>query len=288
MRTQEIKECFMPDYRTVTAHGCAIPSIGLGTWTLKDQACAEIVSSALGAGYRHLDTARMYDNEAAVGEGLRASKVARKDVFITTKVWSDDIGDGDLQRSAEASLKRLGLDQVDLLLIHWPNANIPLKDSIKALCETKTRGLTKHIGVSNFPVAMLNEAVALSSEPIVANQCEYHPHLDTTKVIAACRKHDVAFVSYCPLGRGSLGGVIGEPLVKDIAARVNRTPAQVTLRWHVQQGLVAIPRSSNKQRVAENLAVYDFELTPADVAGLAKLARPDGRVVKPATAPKWD
>jgi diketogulonate reductase-like aldo/keto reductase len=278
----------MSDYRTVTAHGCKIPSIGLGTWTLKDQACAEIVTTALASGYRHLDTARMYENEAAVGEGLRASKVARNDVFVTTKVWTDDIADGDLQRSAEASLKRLGLDQVDLLLIHWPNAAIPLKGSIKALCETKRRGLTRHIGVSNFTTALLHEAVALTSEPIAANQCEYHPHLDSSKVIAACKKHGVAFVSYCPLGRGSIGGVIDEPVVKAIAARVKRTPAQVTLRWHVQQGLVAIPRSANKQRVAENLAVYDFELTPGDMAALSKLAKPGGRVVNLAFAPQWD
>lgn len=278
----------MNTLQTITAHGCTIPTIGLGTWTLRDQACAELVSAALTGGYRHLDTARMYDNEVAVGDGLRASKVARAQVFVTTKVWPDDIADGDLQRSAEASLKRLGLDHVDLLLIHWPNAKIPLQSSIKALCETKKRGLAKHIGVSNFTVALLDEAVALSSEPIVANQCEYHPHLDTSKVIAACRKHGVAFVSYTPLGRGAIGGVLDEPVVKTIAARVKRTPAQVTLRWHLQQGIVAIPRSTNKGRVAENLAVYDFELTAADMAALSKLTRADGRVVNLAIAPKWD
>jgi diketogulonate reductase-like aldo/keto reductase len=278
----------MTDHRYVTAQGATIPSIGLGTWTLKDQACVEVVAAALASGYRHLDTARMYDNEAAVGEGLRASKIARQHVFLTTKVWADDIGDGDLQRSAEASLKRLGLDQVDLLLIHWPNAGIPLKASIKALCETKRRGLTKHVGVSNFTVALLNDAVALASEPIAANQCEYHPHLDQLKVIAACRQHGVTFVSYTPLGRATSGGVMEEPVVKAIADRLERTTAQVTLRWHVQQGLVAIPRSSNKARVAENLAVYDFELTPADMTAVGNLARANGRVVNPTTAPKWD
>jgi diketogulonate reductase-like aldo/keto reductase len=278
----------MADLRSVTAHGCTIPAIGLGTWTLKDSTCAEIVASAIRGGYRHIDTARMYDNEAAVGEGLRASGVARDEIFVTTKVWRDDIADGDLQRSAEASLKRLGLDQVDLLLIHWPNAGIPLAGSIKALCETKKRGLASNIGVSNFPVKLLDATMAITSEPIVANQCEYHPHLDATKTIAACKKHGVAFVSYCPLGRGSTGGVIDEPAVKAIADRLKRTAAQVTLRWHLQQGLVAVPRSSNKQRVAENLAVYDFELTPADIAALSKLAKPDGRVVSVAFAPQWD
>ena len=278
----------MKPYEFVTSHGCTIPSIGLGTWTLRDEACSELVTSALASGYRHLDTAKMYDNEAAVGAGLKASGIARHEVFVTTKVWRDDIADDDLQRSAEASLKRLRLDYVDLLLIHWPNDAIPLKASIKALCETKKRGLTRHIGVSNFTTALLYDAVALADEPIVANQCEYHPHLDTSKVIAACKTHGVAFVSYCPLGRGSSGGVIDEPAVKAIAVRLKRTPAQVTLRWHVQQGLVAIPRSSNKERIAQNLTVFDFELTAEDMKSLSSLARANGRVVNPATAPKWD
>ncbi len=278
----------MSDTRTVTVHGATIPTIGLGTWTLKDEEGSKIVAGAIAAGYRHIDTARMYDNETAVGAGIKASRIARKDVFITTKVWKDDIAGGDLQRSADASLKRLGLDQVDLLLIHWPNAEIPLESSIKALCDAKTRGLTKHIGVSNFTTALLDKAVSLATEPLVANQCEYHPHLDQTKVLAACKKHGVAFVSYTPLGRGAIGGVMDEPAVKAIAARIKRTPAQVILRWHLQQGLAAIPRSQNAERVAANLAVYDFELGSADMAALSKLAKPDGRVVNLAFAPQWD
>ena len=278
----------MAGLRTVAAHGATIPAIGFGTWTLKDEAATKLVAGAIAAGYRHIDTARMYDNEAAVGAGIKASKIARNDVFVTTKVWTDDIADGDLQRSAEASLKRLGLDQVDLLLIHWPNAAIPLEGSIKALCETKKRGLTKHIGVSNFTTALLDQAVSLTTEPLVANQCEYHPHLDQTKVIAACKKHGLAFVSYTPLGRGAVGGVMDDPVVVAIAERVKRSAAQVILRWHLQQGLVAIPRSQNAERVAANVAVYDFELSSADMAALAKLAKPDGRVVNLAFAPQWD
>lgn len=272
----------------VASHGAQIPTIGLGTWTLKGGACAEAVASAIADGYRHIDTAKMYDNEDGVGQGLRASKLARHELFVTTKVWKDDIGPGNLQRSAEASLKRLGLDYVDLLLIHWPNADIPLKGSIEALCDAKARGLARHIGVSNFTTKLLFDAIALSSEPIVANQCEYHPHLDQSKVIASCKQHGVAFVSYCPLGRGSVGGVIDEPAVQAMAERLKRTPAQVVLRWHVQQGLVAIPRSSNHRRIADNIRIYDFELAADDMAALSKLARPDGRVVKLAHAPEWD
>ncbi|MCL4767605.1 MAG: aldo/keto reductase [Hyphomicrobiaceae bacterium] len=273
----------------VTAGGAAIPVIGYGTWPLKGEACAQAVATALACGYRHLDTAAMYENEAAVGEGLRASGVARKDVWVTTKVWWEDIAEGALQRSAEASLARLGLDQVDLLLIHWPSKAVPLAQSIRALNDAKRRGLARHIGVSNFPSRMLEEAVALSDAALVANQCEYHPHLDQSKVLAACRRHGIAFVSYCPLGRGSVGGVLKEPSVREIADRIGRTPAQVVLRWHVQQpDVVAVPKSADPKRIAENLDVFGFSLEEADMRRLSGLARPDGRVVSLAFAPDWD
>ncbi|HYI91356.1 MAG TPA: aldo/keto reductase, partial [Beijerinckiaceae bacterium] len=161
----------------VHANGAAIPAIGLGTWRLAGDEGAEAVRSALEAGYRHIDTAAMYDNEEAVGAGLKASGLPRDEVFVTTKVWPEDLAPGDLERSAEASLKRLRLDAVDLLLIHWPNAAIPLRGSIEALCRVRRAGLARHIGVANFTVALLDEAVALAGEPLVTNQCEYHPYL---------------------------------------------------------------------------------------------------------------
>src|SRR5690606_18870387 len=264
----------------VTVGDASIPVIGYGTWPLKDEECARGVATALQCGYRHIDTAEMYGNEAAVGEGLRAGGVPRDEVWLTTKVWWENIGDGPLQRSAEASLKRLGVDQVDLLLIHWPSKTIPLAESIRALNDAKRRGLTRHIGVSNFPTRMLDEAVALSEAPLIANQCEYHPHLDQSKVLAACRRHGMAFVSYCPLGRGAVGGVLEEPVVREIADRLGRTPAQVVLRWHIQQpSVVAVPKSGNPKRIAENFDVFNFALDDADMQRLSALARPDGRVV---------
>jgi len=273
----------------VTAGGASIPVIGYGTWPLKGEECTRAVVTALESGYRHIDTAAMYENEAAVGEGLRASGVARDDVWVTSKVWWEDIADGALQRSAEASLKRLGLERVDLLLIHWPSKSVPLSESIRALNDARRRGLARHIGVSNFPSLLLDEAVALSGEPLVANQCEYHPNLDQTKVLAACRRHDIAFVSYCPLGRGSVGGVLEEPVVREIAERTGRTGAQVVLRWHIQQpGVVAVPKSSNPKRIAENFDVFGFTLDDADMRRLSALAKPDGRVVNLAFAPEWD
>jgi diketogulonate reductase-like aldo/keto reductase len=273
----------------IQAHGASIPAIGLGTWPLKGEDCARAVATALRAGYRHVDTAAMYDNEAAVGEGLRASGVARGDVWVTTKVWWENIGDGPLQRSAEASLRRLGLDRVDLLLVHWPNPAIPLRDTMRALNDARRRGLARHIGVSNFPTGLLDEAVALSAEPLVANQCEYHPHLDQSKVLAACRRHGMAFVAYCPLGRGSVGGVLEEPAVGEIARRLGRTPGQVVLRWHMQQpGVAAVPKSGDPRRIADNIDVFDFELTGEDMHRLSALARPGGRVVNLSFAPAWD
>jgi diketogulonate reductase-like aldo/keto reductase len=270
----------------VHANGAAIPAIGLGTWPMKGAEAAGAVAHALETGYRALDTAAMYGNEDAVGEGLRASGLPRADVFVTTKVWYTDLAPGALQRSAEASLKRLGLDAVDLLLIHWPNADIPLEGSIAALCDAKRRGLAMHIGVSNFPVALLDRAVALATEPLVANQCEYHPHLDQTKVIAACRRHGLAFLSYAPIGKGA---VLDEPVVRDIADRQRRTPAQVVLRWHVQQdGVAAIPKSANPRRIAENLDAFGFALSDDEMAAISSLARPDGRMVAPGWSPAWD
>ena len=270
----------------VKANGAEIPAIGLGTWQLRGEEGAAAVKSALAAGYRHIDTAAMYGNEEAVGEGLRASGVARDEVFVTTKVWPEDLAPADLRRSAEASLKRLGLSQVDLLLIHWPNAAIPLAGTIRALCEAKRAGLSRHIGVANFTVRLLDEAVSLADEPIVANQCEYHPYLDQSLVRAECRKHGAAFVSYCPIGKAQ---VLSEPAIQAIAKAHRRTPAQIVLRWQVQQpGVVAIPKSGDPQRQRENFSVFDFGLTDEEMAAICGLARPGGRMVTPAWSPHWD
>ncbi|HEX8665197.1 MAG TPA: aldo/keto reductase [Beijerinckiaceae bacterium] len=270
---------------TVEAHGAAIPALGLGTWQLRGDECAEAVKTALGVGYRHVDTAAMYGNEEAVGTGLKASGVAREEVFVTTKVWPDDLAPADLRRSAEASLKRLGLSEVDLLLIHWPNAHIPLAGTIEALCAAKRAGLARRVGVANFTVRLLDEAVRLADEPIVVNQCEYHPYLDQGAVLAACRRHGVAFVSYCPLGKAQ---VLSEPAVRTVAQAHGRTPAQVVLCWHLQQGVAAIPKSGNPRRIAENFSVSGFTLSDDEMARISGLARRGGRMVSPSWSPVWD
>lgn len=269
----------------VSAHGARIPSIGLGTWQLTGDTGFEAVKAALVAGYRHLDTAAAYQNEVEVGAGLKASGLLRSEVWVTTKVWWDQIDDGPLQASAEASLKRLGLSEVDLLLIHWPNPEIPLARSIRALNAVRRSGLARHIGVSNFTLPLLAEAVRLSEAPLVVNQCEYHPRLDQSKLIAACAANGMAFVGYTPLGRGSL---MDDPVISAIARAKGVTSGQVILRWHVQQGTVAIPRSSNPARTAENINLWHFSLDAAEMAAITALRAPDGRLVKPAFAPQWD
>ncbi|WP_164749817.1 aldo/keto reductase [Nitratireductor alexandrii] len=271
----------------IQANGASIPAIGLGTWTLRGRACADLVAEALALGYRHVDTAAMYENEAEVGAGLRAAGLPRGDVFVTTKVWYTDIAPGALERSAEASLRRLGLDHVDLLLIHWPNPAVPVEHSMRALGAVREAGMARHIGVSNFPTGLLRRALAASAHPLVANQVEHHPRLAQDKILAACRAAGMAMVSYCPLHRG--GALLDEPAIRQAARRHGRSPAQIVLRWHVQQpGVAAIPRTTRRDRLAENLAVFDFALSDAEMAAISALGRVGDRLCDYAFSPQWD
>ncbi len=271
----------------VDANGAGVPALGLGTWTLKDAQCARIVEKALRLGYRHIDTAAMYANEEAVGAGLRASGVARDDVFVTTKVWWTDLAADDLRRSAERSLRHLGLDAVDLLLIHWPNPKIPLAESIAALNKAKTDGLARHIGVSNFPTGLLAQAIELSDAPLAVNQVENHPYIDQRKIHAACRAAGMAMVSYVPLYRG--GDLFSEPAVTDAARAHGKTAAQIVLRWHVQQdGVVAIPRTTREERLAENADIFDFALMQSEMDAIGALRARHRRLCNYDFSPEWD
>jgi 2,5-diketo-D-gluconate reductase B len=271
---------------TVTANGATIPAIGLGTWQLRGDAAIRAVQAALQAGYRHIDTAAMYGNEAEVGEAIRNQVTPRGEIFVTTKVWPSDLADGKLQKSAEASLQRLQLDQVDLLLIHWPSRDIPFAEQIRALCEAKRRGLAHHIGVSNFPPRFVAAAVGVADEPLVVNQVEHHPYLDQSALAAVCAKHGIAVTSYAPLGRGD---VLRDPVVTEIARAKGKTPAQIVLRWHVEQPMnVAIPKSADPRRIAENIDIFDFALTPAEMGRISKLARSGGRMVNAGYPSNWN
>jgi len=282
-REQEM-DSFM---HTISGNGANIPAIGFGTWTLRGQEAEKLVAGAIEAGYRHIDTAAMYENEEAVGDGLRASGEARDSIFLTTKVWFTDLQDGPLQRSVEASLHKLKTDYVDLALIHWPSPTIPITEAIPALNDVRNRGLARHIGVSNFPVALLNEAARLSEHKLACNQIEYHPFLKQDKLLAACRELGMAVTSYCPLARG--GELFDDDAIAGPARKHGKTPAQVVLRWHVQQdGVAAIPRSSKLERVQENLDVFDFALEPEEMEAISALRSRGLRICDFDFAPQWD
>lgn len=271
--------------QTVEANGAAIPAIGLGTWELRGRACARLVEQALRLGYRHIDTAQAYENEREVGEGVRASGVKRSDVFVTTKVWTTHFAPNDLLRSTKESLARLRMTEVDLLLLHWPNPQVPLEETLGALVEARRLGLTRHIGVSNFTVALIEEAVAKSSAPLVCNQVEYHPYLEQNKVLAACRANGLALVAYSPVAKGR---VKNAEALHRIGARYEKTAAQVCLRWLIQQDVVAIPRTSKVERLSENLDVFDFNLTDDEMGEIFAMGTRGGRITDFGFAPKWD
>jgi 2,5-diketo-D-gluconate reductase B len=269
----------------VEANGAKIPAIGLGTWELRGRTCARIVEQALRLGYRHIDTAQIYENEREVGEGLRASGVRRDEVFVTTKVWTSHFAPNDLERSAKESLARLRLTDVDLLLLHWPNPQIPLTETLGALARAKQLGLARHIGVSNFTVALIEEAAAACPEALACDQVEYHPYLDQTKVKDACARHGMALVAYSPVAKGRIKN---DRALARIGERYRKSAAQVCLRWLVQQNVSAIPRTSKLERLSENINVFDFELSDEDMSQISAMGSAAGRLTDFGFAPKWD
>src|ERR1700754_527399 len=246
----------------VEASGARIPAIGLGTWELDGRTCARVVEQALRLGYRHVDTAQAYDNEREVGGGLRASGVRRDDVFVTTKVWTTHFAPNDLERSTKESLVKLRMPEVDLLLLHWPNPQVPLAETVGALAHAKRMGLARHIGVSNFTVALIEEAVKACPEPLVCDQVEYHPYLNQAKVREACTANGLALVAYSPVAKGRIKN---DGMLTEIGRDHRKSPAQICLRWLVQQNVAAIPRTSRLERLSENIGIFDFELPPEEM-----------------------
>jgi 2,5-diketo-D-gluconate reductase B len=269
----------------LTTRSAAMPAIGFGTSSLSGNS-AEIIAAALQAGYRHIDTAWKYGSERAVGQALRAAQIPRSEVFITTKVSHEYLRADDFARSVNESLKNLAVDYVDLLLVHWPNEAIPLAETMGALAMAKRRGLARYIGVANFNTSLLDHAIQHCPEPLSVLQAEYHPYLDQTKLLTACRRHELIFTAFCPLARGRM---FNDPVLGAIARRRGRTIAQVALRWLLQQNVAAIPRSSNPQRIAENIDVFDFALTDHEMKQISALKKPDGRIANPAgRVSGWD
>jgi diketogulonate reductase-like aldo/keto reductase len=275
-----------PVVPTVNARGASIPAIGFGTSQLGD--CGEVVATALRIGYRHIDTAWKYFTEKGVGEGLRASGVPRAQIYLTTKVSHEYLRAADFARKVDESLANLGVDYVDLLLVHWPTTEgVPLSETMGALARAKREGKARHIGVANFNIALTKEAMGVCPEPLAVLQAEYHPYLDQSKVLAFCKDAGLVFTAYCPLARGRL---FKDPVLAEIARQRGKTVAQIALRWLVQQGnIVAIPRSANAAHMTESLDVFDFFLSEEEMARVHALRRPDGRIANPTgRAPAWD
>ncbi|MDP3407648.1 aldo/keto reductase [Bosea sp. (in: a-proteobacteria)] len=273
--------------KTISAHGAAIPALGFGTFRMEAADVLRMVPAALNLGFRHIDTAQIYRNEAAVGEAIAGSGVARGDIFLTTKVWIDNFAPGRFEASVEESLAKLRTDHVDLLLLHWPNGSVKLADQIGALNAVREAGKTRNIGVSNYTIALLAQAQALSPAPLVTNQVEYHPYLDQRRLMAAMQQAGMALTAYYAMADGK---VFVDPLLAEIAAKYRRSIAQIVLRWLVQQeGVVALSKTVSEDRARDNAAIFDFALDDSEMAAIHALAAPDGRVLKPdGLSPVWD
>ena len=263
-----------------------IPAIGAGTFRLQGQAAFDSVSNAIEAGYRAVDTAQIYDNEAEVGRAVEESGVARSELFLTTKVWSDNFASGRLVASLEESLERLRTDYVDLALIHWPLSKVPVEEYMVALATARERGLARRIGISNFNIEYTRRAIAaVGATQIATNQIELSPYLQNRKLVDFLEEQGIHVTSYMTLGYGR---VLGDPVIAAIAERRKATPAQVTLAWAMQLGYSVIPSSTRRENLASNLLATGLRLSDQEMAEIAELER-NGRMVNPeGLAPAWD
>ncbi|PZO66828.1 MAG: 2,5-didehydrogluconate reductase [Paracoccus denitrificans] len=269
----------------VNAHGADIPALGLGVFRLSDDEVAALVPAALETGFRHFDTAQIYDNEAALGRALAASGARRNDLFLTTKVWVSNYSADRFAASVDESLERLGVDQVDLLLAHWPGDSVPVAQQVEWLNEAQAAGKTRLIGVSNYNRTQLRQAIADSKQPITTNQIEMHPYLDQSAMAALSRETGTALTAYYAMADGA---VPQDPVIGRIAREHGKSAAQVGLRWLLQQGFIVLSKTAKVERLAENFDIFDFTLTDTDMTAIAALARADGRIVNPSgLAPDW-
>ncbi|WAT09073.1 2,5-didehydrogluconate reductase DkgB [Rouxiella badensis] len=265
-----------------------IPAFGLGTFRLKDQIVKDSVSTALALGYRAVDTAQIYDNEGAVGEAIAESGIPREEIFITTKIWIENLSAGAVIESLKVSLSKLKTDYVDLTLIHWPSPNgaVSVAETMQALVEAKKQGLTHQIGISNFTVALMQEAIdAVGAAEIATNQIELSPFLQNQQVVDFARQHNIAITSYMTLAYGE---ALKDATIMQIAEQHGATPAQVVLAWALQLGYAVIPSSTKRANLESNLQAQTLKLSPQDMAQIAQLER-HGRLVSPqGLAPEWD
>lgn len=252
-----------------SCNGFRIPAIGLGTYSLQGTSGRRSVTEAIDAGYRHIDTARMYGNEIEVGHAIMDSKVERKDFFVTSKVWPSHLSKDGVAESLEGSLRDLQTDYLDLLLVHWPNPEVPLEETFDAFLKARESEKILHLGVSNFPAPLMSKA--LSMAPVVCNQIELNPFKGSPELLALATIENFMVTAYTPLARGR---VAREPVFKEIGKRHGKTAAQITLRWLVEQShVVAIPRASTQAHQLENLDIFDFQLSARDVEAINSLPK---------------
>jgi 2,5-diketo-D-gluconate reductase B len=268
-----------------TIQGTEVPALGLGTYRLQGHTCTHIVQKAIELGYRHIDTAQIYDNEKAVGEGIRKAGIDKKDLFVTTKVWHENLSEVEVPRVVDESLKNLNLEYIDLLLVHWPSTTqTPLEETLLAFEKERSEGKVRQIGVSNFPIALLKEALELTN--IWNNQVEYHPFLNQDALLQLARQHDFALTAYRPIAKGKTND---DETLTDIGAKYGKSGVQVALRWLVQQeGVLAIPRTSDTAHLKSNFEIFDFELSDEEMSRIHQLTHRNLRQVDPDFAPKWD
>jgi 2,5-diketo-D-gluconate reductase B len=268
---------------TIEVKGVRVPAVGFGTWLVTGEDATEGVRDALEIGYRQIDTARAYENEREVGRGIAESGVARNEIFITTKVPHDEATADEVDRDADQSLERLGIDQLDLLLLHWPSPDVPLEETLTALDRVREDGRARQIGVSNFPAGLLRQALEIA--PIFCNQVEYHPFLDQGRLLELAREREVLITAYSPLAHGK---VPGDETLTRIGDKYGKSAGQVAMRWLLDQpGVSPIPKASSHERRRENFDVFDFTLDDADREEIASLPK-DVRTANPPWAPDWN
>jgi 2,5-diketo-D-gluconate reductase B len=268
---------------TLTVQGVEIPKLGFGTWQITGRDCELAVRDALELGYRHIDTARAYGNEDRVGQGLHDSGLNRDEVFLTTKLWYTELTATGVHDQIEQSLRDLKTEYIDLLLVHWPNPRVDLRETFGAMLEACEAGRVRHVGVANFPSALLREA--LERAPVICDQVEYHPYLAQPALLELAGERDVMLTAYSPLAQG---GVLRDPVIREIAEGHGKSPGQVVLRWLLDQPSVsAIPKAASHAHRAANLDIFDFELSDDERDRIGGLDRA-GRTIDPGWAPDWD
>jgi len=270
----------------VAVKGTQVPALGLGTWGLSGRSGYDGVRQALDLGYRHIDTAQMYGNEIEIGKAIRESGLDRDAIFLTTKLLPSNLRATAVKRSHDESLRRFGTPYVDLLLIHWPNEQMRLGETLGAMQELRAQGKTRFIGVSNFTVNMLREAVENHHADLLCNQVEYHPFLSQRRVLAALRSYNMMLTAYAPVARGR---VFKDPTLNAIGEKYGKSGGQVALRWLIEQeGVAAVPKAAHYEHAAANIDIFDFQLSPEDHAAIDKLASGSRLVHFPGWSPDWD